>query len=121
MSLTLQARNTTLPTLLSGTVYVALHTADPGDDASANECTDGSYTRQSTTFTLNSGIGQSANDLALSFNFANATTITHMSVWSAQTGGTPAVKQALAAPVAASGSPLIIAVAAGDITIGGPS
>lgn len=119
MSLTLSARNTILPTLVGGTVYIALHTAAPGDAGSANELVDSSYARQAATFTIDSGTGTASLAATLNFSLSAAATITHISMWSAATGGTASEQQSLTAPVAVSSGTFTIA--AGDITLGGVS
>jgi hypothetical protein len=117
MSLTLSARNTILPTLFPGTVYIALHTGNPGDTGSANELVDSSYARQPATFTIDSGTGTAALAAAIDFSIATTVTLTHISIWSAATGGTASNRQPLTAPVDVSSGTFTIA--AGDITIGG--
>lgn len=119
MSLTLSARNTILPVLLPGTVYIGLHTGNPGDTAAANEVASGSYSRQAATFTINTGTGTAISNETLNFNLSAAMTITHISMWSAATGGTALEKQPLSAPVAVTSGTFTIA--AGDITLGGAS
>lgn len=121
MSLTLYGRVQALQALnLSSTVYVALHTGNPGDAGSANEVTDSAYSRLSATFTFNSATGTYALSTALTWPAANGSyTITHISIKDAATGGNTLVRQALTAAVsiAAGGTP---AFAVGDITVGGP-
>lgn len=117
MGLTLSARNTVLPILLPGTVYIALHTSNPGDTATASEVVDASYARQAATFTINTGTGTAATSAALTYTLAASHTITHISMWSAATGGTAVESQPLTAPVNVTGGTFIIA--AGNITLGG--
>jgi hypothetical protein len=117
MSLTLSARNSILPSLYSGTVYVALHTGNPGDSGSANELTTSGYTRQAATFTVNTTTGTAALVAALNFNISSTVTLTHISIWSAASGGSASTRQPLLAPVQVSSGTFTIA--AGDITIGG--
>ena len=119
MSLTLSARNTVLPLLLSGTVYIALHTGNPGDDASANQVADGSYARQPATFSINTGTGTAISNETLNFSFSGSATVTHVSMWSAATGGAAVERQSLSAPVDVTSGTFTIA--AGDITLGGAS
>lgn len=119
MSLTLAGRNQVLPGLLSGTLYVALHSADPGDAGTTNELSDGNYTRQAVTFTVDSATGLASNAGALSFPaLASAATVTHISIKTATAGGTTLVRQPLAAgqSFSAAGVP---SFAAGAITVGG--
>jgi hypothetical protein len=76
--------------------YVALHTADPTEDGSAAEVSGSSYARQSATFTRTDN--QAINDSALTFPAATTTgySVTHVSVWTAVTGGTCLIKGPLA-------------------------
>jgi hypothetical protein len=118
MSLTLSARNTILPTLFSGTVYIALHTGNPGDTASANEVSGGGYARQPATFSIDSSTGTAILSGALTFTVDSSLTLTHISMWSAASGGTASNRQPLTSPVQASGT---FTIATGDITVGGPN
>lgn len=117
MSLTLSARNTVLPIILPGTVYIALHTSNPGDTASANEVADGSYVRQPVTFTIDTGTGTAVSDDTLTYELAATHTITHISIWSSASGGTAVESQPLTVPVTVTNGSFIIA--AGNITLGG--
>ena len=119
MSLTLSARNTILPTLFSGTVYIALHTGNPGDSGSANEVSGGGYARQPATFTIDPSTGTVALSAGLNFTVGSTMTLTHISIWSAVSGGTASNRQPLTAPVEVSSGTFTIA--AGDITVGGAS
>lgn len=72
----------------SGTFYIALHTADPGDATGANEVAAAGYARAAVTLTVAGAVAATAADAA----FANQTsgadiTITHASIWDAATGG----------------------------------
>lgn len=119
MSLTLSARNTILPNLYGGTVYVALHTGNPGDTGSDNELNDSSYDRQPATFTIDTGSGVATLAAGLDFSIASDVTLTHISIWSAETGGAASTRQPLTAPIEVTSGTFTIA--AGDITIGGAS
>jgi len=119
MSLTLAGRNIALPTLLPGTLYIALHTGNPGDAGSANQLADGSYTRQPTAFAVNTSTGTAASSSALNFTLSATATLTHISIWTAASGGTCVSSQPLTAPVSASAGTFTIA--AGDINLGGVS
>lgn len=75
-----------------GTVYVALHTGDPGDDGSASEVGAADYAREGVT----AGTGWNTpttdtfeNAAEISFGTAanNWGTISHVSLWDAATGG----------------------------------
>lgn len=68
------------------TVYVSLHTADPGETG-ASEVSGGSYARQSCAFAAaTSGAGTIANSGALTFTMP-AATVTHWAIWDASTAG----------------------------------
>ena len=69
------------------TVYVSLHTADPGETG-ANEVTGGGYARQSVTFNAPSG-GSMSNSALLRWNNMPAVTVTHVGLWDAANGGNP--------------------------------
>jgi hypothetical protein len=77
------------------TVYVALHTADPGETG-ASEVTGGSYARQAVTFGAASG-GAVSNTGAINFPAMPAVTVTHASLWDASTAGNCLWTGALAA------------------------
>jgi hypothetical protein len=65
--------------------YVSLHTADPGEDGS-NECTGGSYARQSGSFTT-AASGAVETDADIEFTGMPACTVTHVGVWDAVSAG----------------------------------
>lgn len=67
------------------TVYVSLHTSDPGTDGS-NEVTGGSYARQSAAFD-SAASGATANSAEISFTDMPAATVTHIGIWDASTAG----------------------------------
>lgn len=67
------------------TVYVSLHTADPGETG-ASELTGGSYARQSASFDA-AASGATANSGAINFTGMPAATITHVALWDASTAG----------------------------------
>ncbi|HHB12213.1 MAG TPA: hypothetical protein ENK62_03325 [Chromatiales bacterium] len=67
------------------TVYVSLHTADPGETG-GNEVSGGSYARQSASFGSASA-GTASNSATLSFTDMPAATITHVGLWDASTAG----------------------------------
>ncbi len=78
---------------LTGTssVYVSLHTADPGSTG-ASEASGGSYARVQGTWT--SGTGGALTMPELTFNAPGAT-FTYVGLWSASSGGTFYDKAAL--------------------------
>lgn len=67
------------------TVYVSLHTADPGETG-ASEVSGGSYARQTGTFTAATN-GTSETTANLSFTNMPAVTVTHVGLWDASVGG----------------------------------
>lgn len=81
-------RNTALQV---ANVYVALHTADPGDAGAANELGDSGYARKSVTFTApTSGAGTTSNSNEVTFNAiaqAGPYTVTHVALRDAVSGG----------------------------------
>jgi hypothetical protein len=67
------------------TVYVSLHTADPGETG-ANELTGGGYSRKAVTFNAPSG-GSMTNSADIDFPNMPAATITHVGLWDAASAG----------------------------------
>jgi hypothetical protein len=67
------------------TIYVSLHTADPGESA-ADEVAGGSYARQSAAFDAPSGEATS-NSADIEFTSMPACTVTHVSLMDASSGG----------------------------------
>lgn len=67
------------------TVYVSLHTGDPGSNG-ASEATGGSYARQAVTLDAASSKA-SQNGGAVSFTGMPAATITHVGLWDAASSG----------------------------------
>lgn len=95
MALSVYLRNKILDYVLRGVefaatpVYISLHTASPGLTG-ANELTGGTYTRQpsSTTNWSAAASGQSSNVNSISFfGITPGTTITHVGIWDALSGG----------------------------------
>jgi hypothetical protein len=86
---------------LGNNPWVALHTGDPGTTG-ANEVTGGSYARQQVNF--NAAASKAAKNAA-SFSFANmpAATVTHISLWSAETVGTFLIGGALSESIVVAG------------------
>jgi hypothetical protein len=67
------------------TVYVKLHTGDPGEAGTANAAANA--TRKAATFGA-SAAGVVTNDSAATWtNVPNAETYSHVSLWDAETGG----------------------------------
>lgn len=97
-------RGVAFPTL-AGSVYVALHTADPTDAGTGTEVTGGSYARVAVSRGTgswaapsdNSGSQRTSNSAAITFAAptANWGTITHVAIWDASTSGNLLYRQAL--------------------------
>lgn len=67
------------------TLYVSLHTADPGETG-ASEVTGGSYVRQAITFSAASAKA-TTNTADLLFASMPSATVTHVGLWDASTVG----------------------------------
>lgn len=67
------------------TVYLSLHTADPGETGS-NEATGGSYARQSAAWNSASS-GSATNSGTVTFSAMPAGTWTHFGIWDASSTG----------------------------------
>jgi len=78
------------------TVYVSLHTADPGEDG-ASEVTGGSYARQASGGFAAAASGTTDNDSAINFTSMPAVTVTHVGIWSAVSAGNFYIGGALSA------------------------
>lgn len=102
-ALTNYGEDLALDTLLAGTVYIALHTGDPGEDADQNEVTtaiDADYERQSATFVAGTGPRTVSAPVSWTVDAASAGyTVTHISIWDAATAGNPLFKGPLLWPV----------------------
>ena len=75
------------------TVYVGLHTGDPGEDGTANELVGNGYSRTAGSFGNVSVIGDVVsitNNAAIDFGPATASwgSVTHMSIWDSASGST---------------------------------
>lgn len=96
------------------TVYVSLHTADPGETG-ASEVTGGSYARQATAFDV-AASGATENSALESFTSMPAVTITHVGCWDAASSGNFLWGGALtASKVVNSGD--TVEIAAGDLDV----
>lgn len=78
--------------------HASLHTADPGTTGSA-EVAGGSpaYARQAITWAAGATDGVQTGTLAADFDVPAGTTVTHIGLWTAATGGTFLDKATLAA------------------------
>jgi hypothetical protein len=77
--------------------YLALHTADAGEDATSSVVTGGSYARKQVTSWTGTG-DERANGNVVEFPDMPGVTVTHASIWDAVTGGNPLYHGALSAP-----------------------
>lgn len=68
----------------TGTIKIALYTADPGTTGTSNEVSGGSYARQTATFNAASS-ASCAMASAVSFTSMPAATVSHIGVWSDET------------------------------------
>lgn len=120
-ALTDYAEKRALDYLFTGSVYVELHTGDPGEDATANKVTtsnDADYVRKIVTMaatTLGTGISLSSTAVTWTVNTASAGyTVTHISLWDALTAGNALMKGALISPAVLVGDD-VFTIAAGQI------
>lgn len=97
-----------------GTLYLALHTADPGDTGSASEASGGSYARQSVAFTWNSGAGRLDSSASVTFSNMPSGTFTHASVKDASSGGNTLMTGVFTSPQTLSAGQSLI-VSSGDL------
>ena len=72
-----------------GTLYLALHTANPDEDGSGAEVsTSGTaYARQTVAFTVSGNTATTSGAVEYSTATANFGTVTHVGVWDASTSG----------------------------------
>ena len=102
------------------TWFLALHTADPTEAGTTGEVGSSvGYARQPVAFTVSGNAA--TNSALLTFGPDTTTawgTVTHVSVWTAVTGGVCLMKGALAAPVAiALGDSMTFAVGQLSLTL----
>ncbi|MBF6085237.1 hypothetical protein IU485_28105 [Nocardia cyriacigeorgica] len=71
----------------SGTAYLALHSADPGPDGTANELSGGTPAYARVQFTWSSGTGGVITGPPTTINCPSGA-VTHASLWTALNGGT---------------------------------
>jgi hypothetical protein len=79
-------------------VHVGLNVSDPSDVANPTEMVDTSYARQLTTFSAPSGAGTTANSGDITYTALagpSSVTVTHVSFWTAPSGGQMIMSQAL--------------------------
>ena len=72
-----------------GTLYLALHTANPDEDGSGTEVsTSGTaYARETVAFTVSGNTATTSAAVEYSTATANFGTVTHVAVWDASTAG----------------------------------
>jgi hypothetical protein len=99
-------------------LYMALHTADPGDTGTANEVTGGSYARQTIAFGSVATINTPAtNSGAVNFTSMPAVTVTHFSIQDASTSGNPLFIGPLTTPQTLTAGQTLT-FAAGSVSVG---
>jgi hypothetical protein len=72
-----------------GTLYLALHTANPDEDGSGAEVSTvgTAYARQTVAFTVSGNTATTSGAVEYSTATANFGTVTHVGVWDASTSG----------------------------------
>lgn len=126
MPKTTAARNAVLDAILrnvslaaGATMYMSLHSADPGATGASNELSGSNYARTAITFGSAAASGAIENTAAVTFPTpsANWTAATHFGIWSAASGGTCYYTGTLAAAVTGqSGVPVSFPIGAVDVT-----
>jgi hypothetical protein len=91
---TTAAKNSALTAVAALGNYISLHTADPSTTG-ANEVTGGTYARVATTWGGSSGSADAGSQVTI--NVPAGVTIAFWGIWSAITGGTWVVGEALPA------------------------
>ncbi len=101
---TAQQKENTAAGYVGSAAYLSLHTADPAGTG-ANEVSGGSpaYQRVALTWSAGPVDGVYTASLAAPFEVPPSTTITHVGVWTAQTGGTYLDKAACSVTFASQG------------------
>ncbi len=87
------AEDVALTAVTSSTLYISLHSTDPGTTG-ASEIAGGSYARIAVTW-ASAAAGSIANSNTLTINVPTSTTVAYFGLWSAQTAGTYYVGGAL--------------------------
>ena len=96
-------------------LYMALHTADPGETGTASEVAGGSYARQTIAFNAASA-GVAVSSAAVNFAGMPAVTVTHFSVKDASSGGNTLFVGALTTPQTVSVG-VTLSFSAGQVTV----
>jgi hypothetical protein len=112
---------------VTGSVYVALHTADPTDAGSGTEVSGGSYARVAVSRATgswgapadNAGAQQTSNSAAITFPAptANWGTVTHIGLWDASTAGNLLASAALTTSRTINNGDGAPSVAIGSLTV----
>lgn len=91
-ALVLQWLLTSLPTTRPSSLYVALHTGDPSENGNQDEVSAEGYARREINFSV--ALQTATNSGVVTFGPAqeNWGTISHFSIWDAETGGNPYYK-----------------------------
>jgi hypothetical protein len=90
-------RNTAYPQPTG--LYMALHTADPGEGGTTSEVTGGSYTPQAIAFAAAaSPSGQAVSSATVTFTAMPGVTVTHFSIRENSVAGNPLFVGPLATP-----------------------
>lgn len=99
-----------------GTIYLALFTADPGDDDTGTELSGNNYSRQPITFSVSSNLATNAS--AIEFDAASGSwgTVTHVGLYDASTSGNLIAHAALTVSKTIAASD-VFRVPAGDLDI----
>ena len=106
-------------------LYVALHTADPQDDASGAEVSGGSYARVQrdpldanwTAASATNGLTDNAAAITFPGPTANWGVVTHFSIWDASSGGNMLIHGALTIPKTVNNGDPAPSFGAGDLDI----
>lgn len=100
----------------SAAFYVKLHTADPGAAGTTAPATEA--TRQLATFGAAASAGAISNTVALTWtNVSTTETYTHVSFWSASTGGTFLGSDDIASTASVAGDSFTIPIGDLDLTL----
>lgn len=101
-----------------GTMYLALHTADPGEAGTTGEASGGSYARQSMSgnWTWNAGAQRIENTASVTFSNMPSGTFSHFSLKDALSGGNTLVSGVFTSPQTLSSGQSLI-VQAGDLRV----
>ena len=89
-----------VPYTPAATIHVALYSSDPKDDNSGTELSGAGYVRKSFTVGApTNGVAHNGADILFDTATADWNTVTHVAVYSANSGGTMLVHGALATPI----------------------